>query len=464
MAYGVLILEDEASLARNIKAYLEEEGFEAKVAGDGETGLRLFESFGPDIVLLDLQLPGMSGLAALREMRARRPDVRVIMLTAHGSVQVAVEAIKAGAYEYLAKPVVLSELCRTIERALEEERTAGALSYYQRREAAEAGIDALVGSSPAMALLRNRLRQLVSAEQALQAQLPPVLIVGETGTGKELIARAIHQAGPRRKGPFIELNCATLPAHLVESELFGHERGAFTDAREKRIGLFEAASGGTLFLDEIGELELGLQAKLLRVLETHNVRRVGAVREVAVDTRILAATNRPLAELVAAGGFRADLYYRLSIVSVEAPPLRQRGEDVGVLAEHFLALLARRYGRQPPRLSEPAHARLAAHDWPGNVRELRNLLEQVMIFHGGGEIGPTALPLPGRGDGPVRADGFQLPDTGLDLEQLERHLTVQALERTGWNMTQAGRLLGLSRDAMRYRVEKYGLRADPGAA
>ena len=460
MAYGVLILEDEASLARNIKAYLEEEGFEARTAGDGEAGLRLFDGFGPDIVLLDLHLPGMSGLSVLREMRARRPDVRVIMLTAHGSVQVAVEAIKAGAYEYLAKPVVLSELCRTIERALEEERTAGALSYYQRREAAEAGIDELVGASPAMVQLRGRLRQLVAAEQALQAQLPPVLIVGETGTGKELIARAIHQAGPRRNGPFIELNCATLPAHLVESELFGHERGAFTDAREKRIGLFEAASGGTLFLDEVGELELGLQAKLLRVLETHHVRRVGAVREITVDTRILAATNRPLAELVRSGGFRADLFYRLSIVSVEAPPLCQRGDDVTLLAEHFLTQLARRYGRQPPRLAEAARARLMAHAWPGNVRELRNLLEQVMIFHGGSEIAAASLPIAGCNGGPVRADGFHLPETGLDLEQLERHLTVQALERTSWNMTQAGRLLGLSRDAMRYRVEKYGLRAE----
>ena len=464
MSHAVLIIEDEASLARNIKDYLEVDGFEARICGDGETGLTTFAEFRPDIVLLDLQLPGIDGLTVLRTLRQRYADARVIMLTAHGNVQIAVEAIKAGAYEYLAKPVVLSELRRVIDRALEEERTAGALSYYKRREGVASGIDEIVGESTAMRGLKDRMRQLLAAEENLQGTPPPVLIVGETGTGKELIARAIHQVGSRRKGPFIELNCAALPAQLVEGELFGHERGAFTDAREKRIGLFEAANGGTLFLDEIGELDLALQAKLLRVLETRSVRRLGATREVAVDVRILAATNRSLPEIAAQGQFRSDLYYRLSIVSLESPPLRQREDDILLLAAHFLEQHARRYGRAPVRLSAEARNRLRGHGWPGNVRELRNLLEQVVIFHNGGELGAAALPLLGAEPtllaAAPRGEPFALPEGGIDLDQLERSLTVQALERTGWNMTQAGRLLGLSRDAMRYRADKYALRAD----
>lgn len=459
MAHAVLIIEDEASLARNIKDYLEEDGFEARIAGDGETGLKLFDSFRPDIVLLDLRLPGIDGLAVLKQLRARSPEARVIMLTAHGSVQIAVEAIKAGAYEYLAKPVVLSELRRVVDRALEEERTASALAYYRRRDGGAMGLEEIVGESPAVLALKERIRQLLAAEQAMQGPPPPVLIGGETGTGKELIARAIHHAGPRRKGPFIELNCAALPAQLVEGELFGHERGAYTDAREKRAGLFEAASGGTLFLDEVGELDLALQAKLLRVLETRTVRRLGAVREIAVDVRILAATNRLLPELVAEGRFRSDLYYRLSIVSVEAPPLRDRGDDVILLAEHFLQQHARRYGRPLTRLSPAARGRLHGHAWPGNVRELRNLLEQIVIFHPGGDIAAAIMPPPGT-PASAGSDRFVLPEAGLDLEELERSLTLQALERTGWNMTQAGRLLGLSRDAMRYRVDKFGLRTE----
>jgi DNA-binding NtrC family response regulator len=463
MAHGILIIEDEASLARNIKEYLEEDGFEARTAGDGESGLKLAESFRPDFVILDLQLPGMNGLAVLRRLQAREPGIKVIMLTAHGSVQTAVEAIKAGAYEYLAKPVVLSELRRVIDRALEDERTATALSFFRRRDEARAGIDQIVGTSAAVQALKERIGQLVAAEASIEGVPPPVLVTGETGTGKELIARAIHVAGPRREAPFIELNCAALPAQLIEGELFGHERGAFTDAKEKRIGLFEAAAGGTIFLDEIGELDLQLQAKLLRVIESGRVRRLGATREITVDVRIVAATNRSLKDLAAEGKFRADLYYRLSVITLESPPLRERGEDVVLLAEHFLAQHARRYGRQPPRLSTQARRALEQYGWPGNVRELRNLLEQVVVFHRGGEIDQDVLPVAAaaNGNGHGAADGaFALPEQGVDLDDLERSLTLQALTRTGWNMTQAGRLLGMSRDAMRYRADKYGLRLE----
>jgi DNA-binding NtrC family response regulator len=465
MGLGILIVEDEASLARNIKDYLEDDGFEARICSDGEQALAMFDSFRPDIVLLDLRLPGMDGMALLKELRRRDPGVRAIMLTGHGGVRAAVDAIKAGAYEYINKPMVLSELRRIIDRALGEERTAGALSYYRRRDGAEAGIEEIVGESPPIRALKDRIGQLVAAERAMQGAPPPVLIGGETGTGKELIARAIHFAGPRRQGPFIELNCAALPAQLVEGELFGHERGAFTDAKERKIGLIEAADGGTLFLDEVGELDLALQAKLLRVLETRSVRRLGAVRERAVDVRVLAATNRPLRELAEKGQFRADLFYRLSIVTLDSPPLCQRGEDVLLLAQRFLEHHAGRYGRPVPKLAASAKARLRAHSWPGNVRELRNLLEQLVVFHAGGEITGADLPLPGAARSDPAPDGaIVLPEGGLALEDLERSLAIQALERTGWNLTQAGRLLGLSRDAMRYRVEKHGLREEAADA
>ena len=458
MAYGALIVEDEASIARNIKDYLAVEGFDSRVCGDGESALALLDNFRPDIAILDMRLPGMDGLTLLRQLRQRDAGLKVVMLTAHGSVQTAVEAMKAGAYEYLTKPVVLSELRRVAERALQEDRTEGVLSYYRRREGG--GIDALLGDSPAMSGLRERIARLLDAEASMQAPPPPVLIGGETGTGKELIARALHFDGPRASGPFIELNCAALPTALVEGELFGHERGAFTDAREKRIGLIEAASGGTLFLDEVGELDLALQAKLLRVLESRTVRRLGAVRERPVDVRVVAATNRHLRELVDAGRFRADLFFRLSIIGLTAPPLRERGEDVLLLARHFLQLHARAYGRPAPQLTAAARTRLLAHDWPGNVRELRNLLEQLVVFSAGGDLGAELLPLPGGPAVTAAPAAFLLPSDGVDLEDIERSLTLQALERTGWNMTHAGRLLGLSRDAMRYRADKFRLRLE----
>ncbi len=459
MAYGALIVEDEASLARNLKEYLVVEGFDARVCADGEAALLALENFHPDVVVLDLRLPGMDGLTLLRELRQRDPSIHAIMLTAHGSVQTAVEAMRAGAYEYLTKPVVLSELRRVIDRALQDDRAGGALAYYRRRSSGDLG--AILGESAAIQALRRRIRQLLDAEAAMQGPPPSVLIGGETGSGKELIARALHFDGPRAAGPFIELNCAALPPSIVEGELFGHERGAFTDAREKRIGLIEAASGGTLFLDEVGELDLGLQAKLLRVLESRTVRRLGAVRERPIDVRVVAATNRPLRELVDAGRFRADLFFRLSIIGLHSPPLRERGDDVLMLAGHFLELHARSYGHAVSRLTEDACAALLAHDWPGNVRELRNMLEQVVVFaSGGGDLDagafPMLIPSPPQGGGA----GFVLPAGGIDLEQLERDLTLQALERTAWNMTHAGRLLGMSRDAMRYRVEKFQLRAE----
>lgn len=459
MGHGVLMVEDEATLARNVQRFLERDGFETRIAPTLRDGWREFEAFGPDVILLDLALPDGGGLDLLARIRARDRAAKVIILTGHGSVQTAVEAMKAGAWDYLTKPIALGELKLLIDKALGQGRMEETLSYYRGREARQAGMAAILGQSPAMAALRTRVTALLDAERAMDAgDAPaPVLIRGETGSGKELVARALHFDGPRADHPFIEINCSALPAQLVEGELFGHERGAFTDARERRIGLVEAAHGGTLFLDEIGDLEPAVQVKLLKLLEDRTVRRLGAVRERPVDVRFVAATHRPLEELVRDGRFRADLYYRLSVVTLTVPPLRDRAGDAALLAAHFLALHGRRYGRPELRLDDAALALLEAHPWPGNVRELRNVTEQAVLGAGDGAvIGVAQLALaPAVARRPAAAE----PATALTLPQMERETLVRTLEGTGGNVSRAARKLGISRDTLRYRMAKHGLEA-----
>ena len=457
MGGTVLIIEDETTLAKNMSAYLARYGFDPVGATTAEDGLAEAERTRPDIVLLDFHLPGMDGTTALAALRSALPGVPVIMITGHGTVELAVDAMKAGAYDFLTKPVSLAKLRLLLERALGEGRREQALSYYQSRDARAGGLDSLIGDSLPMRQLRARITQLVDAERGLRdADAPAVLITGETGTGKELAARALHFGGARAAQPFVEINCAAIPAQLLESELFGHERGAFTDARERKIGLVETASGGTLFLDEIGDLDLGLQAKLLKLLEEKTVRRIGNVREQKVDVRIVAATHQPLEERVREGRFRADLYYRLRIVELAMPALRERGDDVLRLAEHFLALHAARYGRPPLQLGADARMRLLRHAWPGNVRELRNLMEQAVLLCPGPELAPDLLPL---APAPAAVD-LPRAEAGATLETVERTMLVEALRQTGWNVTQAARLLGISRDTLRYRIDKH--RLEPG--
>jgi DNA-binding NtrC family response regulator len=455
MAGTVLIVEDEATLAKNMSAYLARYGFDPVTASTAEDGLGEAERSRPDVVLLDFHLPGMDGMTALAALRSAVPGVPVIMITGHGTVELAVEAMKAGAYDFLTKPVSLAKLRLLLERALGEGRREQALSYYQKREAREGGLDSLIGGSPAMLQLRARITQLVEAERGLRdTDAPAVLITGETGTGKELAARALHFGGARAAQPFVEINCAAIPAQLLESELFGHERGAFTDARERKIGLVETASGGTLFLDEIGDLDLGLQAKLLKLLEEKTLRRLGNLRDQKVDVRIVAATHQPLEERVREGRFRADLYYRLRIVELAMPALRERGDDVLLLARHFLALHAARYGRATLQLGAEAEARLLRHRWPGNVRELRNLMEQAVLLCPGPALEPDLLQITAA-SAPVAA-----VESASSLEDMERNMLTDALRQTGWNVTQAARLLGISRDTLRYRIDKHGL--EPG--
>lgn len=471
MARGILLIEDEEVLAKNIKRYLERHGYETVIAGTAAEGIRLFDQSDLDLVLLDLNLPDLHGLKVLEEMRRRSPRVAVVCVTGHGSVQTAVDAMKGGAYDYVTKPVVLSELKILIDKALGQERLESALSYYNSRTGVGNGLNTLLGGSPPMIRLKENIRAIVESERSLVEGAPPaVLIRGETGTGKELVARALHFEGPRQAAPFIELNCSALPIPLLEAELFGYERGAFTDAKERKIGLVEAAHGGTLFLDEIGDIELAVQLKLLKLLEDRIVRRVGGIRDRTVDVRFISATNRPLEALVRAGKFRSDLYYRLRVITIDAPSLRTRDGDVVMLAEHFLALHARRYGRAGMCFSDRAIDRIRKHSWPGNVCELRNAIEQAVLSTRDDIIDESDLGIspaaeifvdPGAPARVVREPNEIAPiseplgPAAETLESAERALIGRALAQTNGNVSRAAKLLGISRDTLRYRIQKH---------
>jgi two-component system response regulator AtoC len=456
---AVLIIDDEATLGRNIATYLGRLGWETLWVASAEAGLQRLPEFRPDVILLDHNLPGATGLEALPRLLAAEPAAQVVLMTGHGSIDLAVSAMKQGAADYLAKPLALSELRLLLERLLGQHRLARTVDYYRGRVAESSGLDKLLGASAPMQALRERISMLIDAERALvDGDAPTVLIHGETGTGKELVARALHFGGARAQAPFVELNCGALPQHLVEAELFGYERGAFTDARERKTGLVEAAQDGTLFLDEIGEADAGTQVKLLKLLEDRRIRRLGSSRELQVNVRIVAATHRSLEQMVREGRFRADLYFRLRIVELTVPPLRERGDDVMQLAGHFLAHHAQRYRRPAPQLDAQAIALLRQHGWPGNVRELRNAMEQALLLARGAEIGRRELAFLDL-DGRPGVAATAVPES-LNLEQHERTLIQTALDRSGGNVSQAARLLGISRDTLRYRLERHGMAAD----
>ncbi len=461
MPHAVLIIEDEEILGRNMLLYLQRAGFDAQWAASATDGLVKYEAMRPDVVVLDYHLPDIDGLQALERIRAFDANARVVMLTGHGSIELAVQAMRAGSVDFLTKPVALSQLKARLEQAIGDERRASALHYYRERDAQSALHPGLLGESPPIMALRATLTQLLAAEAQLRDDdAPAVLVLGETGSGKEVVARALHDGGPRRRKPFVELNCAALPAQLLESELFGHERGAFTDARERKLGLVETAEGGTLFLDEIGDMDIALQAKLLKLLEEKTVRRLGSVREQRVSVRVVAATHRPLEVLVREGRFRADLYYRLCVVQLHVPPLRDRDSDILLLARHFLALHASRYAKAEPALTRDAEAALLAHPWPGNVRELRNVLEQAVLLNNreileAGQLGlmmPIATP-PAMQPAPASMKEATLP-------AIERHALLHALRSSAWNVSRAARALGITRDTLRYRIDKHGLNAE----
>jgi len=456
----ILLIEDERTLARAIQAFLSEEGYEVTVAHDAESALQQLETVRPDLVFSDVRLPGMDGITLLKQLQAFDPGLPVIILTAHGSVEGAVEAMKLGAFHYLKKPVDLDELKLLAERARESRAMKQELRYYRTKASPVASGDMVIGVSRA---IREVLEQ--AREVAVLQDTPPVLITGETGTGKGLIARTIHASGPRASKPFIEVNCTALPASLMEAELFGYERGAFTDAKESKLGLFEAAEGGFLFLDEVGDLETALQGKLLRAIEERVVRRVGGIRDRRVNVRILAATNRDLASDVGGERFRRDLYYRLAVLVLHLPPLRERGDDVLLLAERFLKLTAAKYGRPARRLTAEAADALRAYPWPGNVRELSHVIERAVLWSRGDEVTVDHLGLSRPPEGmtgviPGASPGATPLPPGQTLEQWERSALEQALQECGGNQTRAAQRLGISRDTLRYRIKKFGLTGD----
>jgi two-component system response regulator AtoC len=467
----VLIVDDERTLARAVKAFLGEAGYEAEVAGDGERALELLPTLRPDVVFADVRLPGMSGIDLLRRIREFDPAISVIIMTAYGTIEGAVEAVKLGAFDYMKKPVDLEELKLLADRARETAVLKQELSYYRRRAASEVSFGGILGRSPAILAVVDQVRQVAALDET-----PPILITGETGTGKGLVARTLHKSGSRAGKPFIDVNCTALPANLMEAELFGYERGAFTDAKESKLGLFEAAEGGFIFLDEVGDLELSLQGKLLRAIEDRTVRRVGGIRDRRIDVRILAATNRNLEREIQQNHFRGDLYFRLAVILLHLPALRDRGEDALLLAEHFLQRFSAKYGKDVRRIDSRARDLLLAYPWPGNVRELSHVIERAVLWSRDSTLTLEHLSLTspigiGPDGGAVDKEALasepatlkrpapspQLPVQAGDLSQWERSMIERALQEAGGNQTKAAQRLGITRDTLRYRLKKFGL-------
>jgi two-component system, NtrC family, response regulator AtoC len=460
----ILIVEDEKILADSMALYLERHAYATAVAYAGEESLQLAEENSPDVMVVDMQLPGIDGLEVLRRIREASPSTEVVMITAYASIATAVEAMKRGAFDYLSKPVDLDELCVVVNKALTHARMRRELSYLKARSEVGGHLSAIVGESVCIQALREQIAHIATLEAPGSGAAPTVLILGETGVGKELVAHAIHYQSPRAAGPFVEINCAAIPAPLLEAEVFGYEKGAYTDAKTAKPGLFEAAEGGTLFLDEIGHMELALQVKLLKVIEEKAVRRLGGLRSKTIKARIIAATNRDLEAAIAEGAFRADLYYRINVLTVQVPPLRVRGADITLLAQHFLEFFARQYARPLKTLAPEAEALLHTYPWPGNVRELAHVMERAIFLPGGPCVQAADLDLArAKATSPVVIGSggnvhVDFSSGGISLDDVERQLIVAALQVTAWNRTRAARLLGLSKETLRYRMEKYQLR------
>ena len=459
----VLLLEDDPLLRRRLAAHLRALGAQPTEADSLAAARRLLAELRFDFALVDLHLPDGEVLELLRE-RAFSENTGVVVMTAFGGVKQAVEAMRLGAGDYLTKPLDPDQLPVAFLRC--RAQTAAARREEHRTSHAPGEADFFFGEG--LAPLRAQLDLILAADRRIAHHPPPVLIEGETGTGKSLLARWLHRAGPRAARPFITVNCAALPEHLAESELFGHERGAFTDAKQARIGLFEAADGGTLFLDEIGTLAPATQAKVLTVVEDGILRRLGGTKELQVDVRLVAATNRPLADLVAAGTFREDLFHRLHLIHLALPPLRERGGDLSALAEHLLRRLARRHRLKDLSISLEGAARLRAQPWPGNARELAHELERALIFGGGPRLDFAHLAAPAAGAAPAwRNPAWHLPEEGFTLDSVVAGLVDEALHATGHNVTAAARRLGVTREFLRYRLNGGTARpenvAPPGA-
>ena len=438
---NILVVDDEKSQREILEMILSGEGYDVTTAASGEAALKFAKDRRFDLALTDLKMTGMDGIELLSQLLAYDSSIIVILLTAHGSIESAKEALRRGAFDYLEKPYDKSALLETINRALD------------RLEAIDSEI---VSASPKMETVKKMVLKVARSNST-------VLVRGESGTGKELIARAVHNQSPRATEMFQAVNCAAINENLLESELFGHEKGSFTGAHAEKKGLFEIADRGTLFLDEIAELDVGIQAKLLRALQERKIRRVGGTHEINVDVRVIAATNRDLRAMVSDGRFRDDLYYRINVLSIDVPPLRERREDIPVLIEYFLKKHTKNTSRLVTGLTAETKKLMNDYSWPGNVRQLESAIERAILLSEGDQITPDDLPTEVRQEvGPAAEGAFKLPAEGINFEEVERNLITQAMEQTDYNITRAAKLLGLTFRTLQYRLEKFGIKKPDG--
>ena len=465
MSLAILIIDDEPHLPHQFARYLRKHGYDVYVASDGEAGVKELQKYTIDLLLLDLRLPESSGLEVLAQVRKLEPELPVVMLTAYGDVQTAVAAMKLGASDYLLKGFDLEELLLVVRRTLETSAMWRELRQLKRERSDNYHFNYVRGQSERMRQVFDMVARVARSDTA------SVLLIGESGTGKEVVAHAIHEQSPRARGPFHPLNCAAIPSNLLESELFGYEAYAFTDAKKQKRGLLELAEGGTLFLDEIGEMPVEMQVKLLRVLETRSFYRLGGGKEVKINVRVVAATNRNLEQAMKEGTFRTDLYYRLAVLKIVLPPLRERPGDIVLFAARFIEDFNKSMGRTVRHIDVTAQQLLLNYSWPGNIRELRNVIERAMILSPGDEILPVHLPQEIMGVGEARDSSStdalavwleSLPEISISLEQVsnrvERHLIHRALEAAQQNRTRATQLLGLAKaDQLRYLMRKHSI-------
>ncbi|SHI49289.1 two component, sigma54 specific, transcriptional regulator, Fis family [Malonomonas rubra DSM 5091] len=449
----ILIVDDEAFIRENLERILAEDGYRSISTESPDDAVRIVAEEEISLVLLDLNLGSHSGLDVLRAMKEVDPDILVIIITGYGTVESAVEALKIGAYDYIKKPFKADAIHLIVKLALE---TQSLRRQMKRLSKEESGIN-MVGNSPALLQIFRQIREVAKHETAT------VLITGESGTGKELVAAAIHNLSPRKERPFIEINCGSLPYNLLESELFGHERGAFTDAKNRKIGLFEESDGGSIFLDEIGEMDMNLQVKLLRVLEDRKIRRLGGNRNIDINVRIIAATNADFKDAIERKEFREDLYYRLNVFPIHIPPLRDRREDIPVLLEHFLQRFSKEFHKMMKGFARESLDLMMRYHWPGNVRELRNVVERICIMHNVDHIRAEHLPREIFGEAPQSEVPFtfEIPPEGIVLDdvvgQVEKDLVSKAFQITGGNVAKTARILNVPRGTLRYKLEKYHL-------